>query len=562
MRKLSLGLHIGHNRGASIVDNDILVGHIAQEKLDRIKYSQSSKIPYESVDALLSYLNLKISDINAVGISYENTEAQLLERELKNDFIFKYGLKSIDFFSFPHHFTHAIGSYYTSGFNEALILVADGAGDLFDGMLEAESLFIAQDNEVELVERRLQDLDIDIWDKSFLYNASIMPEIYANKTISLGRKYEQFTYYLNFGNDQNGKTMGLASYGTPLYDVREFIVDGLDYNLKLCHVLDRIDQIKESLGKSHMQFLLDHRADVAATVQVFFEHVLIHILKGIRNRYGGRKLCLGGGVFLNCVANHKIVKERYFEDIYLFPPNGDEGHAIGAAIAAYRKAFGAASHQVPKFPYIGLSYSQDAIRKAIEQFDLTVNHLSEQNLISEMTRLLTSGKTIGLLRGRSEAGPRALCHRSILADPRDPGMKDKLNKNVKFREAFRPYAPVVTAEDQFRFFNLAKESPFMLLACDVHPQYREKLPAITHVDGTARVQAIEKDTESFIHGLLKSFESQTGFPILLNTSFNLAGEPIVEHPVDAIRTFLSSGLDVLVLENYICIKDQQVVHRQ
>jgi carbamoyltransferase len=274
------------------------------------------------------------------------------------------------------------------------------------------------------------------------------------------------------------------------------------------------------------------------------------------------RLCVSGGVFLNCVANHKILKAGLFTEFYAMPACGDEGHAVGAAFAASALLKGRIPKSVPLpadasiphvLPYPGLSYDRFAVEAVIDRHGLPHQWHDDDVLADEIASLIAQGLTVGLLRGRSELGPRALGHRSILADPRLPSMKDHLNANVKFREAFRPYAPMVLAEHATEIFDLVQPSPFMLFACDVRAQYQTLLPAITHVDGTARVQTVDSQ-EPFLHALLTAFHQRTGLAVLLNTSFNLAGEPIVETPEDAVRAFLSCGLDVLVLEGALITK--------
>jgi carbamoyltransferase len=296
---------------------------------------------------------------------------------------------------------------------------------------------------------------------------------------------------------------------------------------------------------------------------------------------------MSGGVFLNCVANHKIAQAGLFNEIFVMPACGDEGHALGAAFAVNaalktrcRKLTAhdgckmdeiqgdEANHEdsVPDagrppsgfpslLPYAGLSYDRATVAAAIARHELSCEWYDDEALAEEIAAMIENGRTVGLLRGRSEMGPRALGHRSILADPRSPTMKDHLNAHVKFREAFRPYAPMVLAEYAADIFDLAQTSPFMLFACDVRPTYRALLPAVTHVDGTARVQTVDRQ-EPFLRALLAAFHRRTGIAVLLNTSFNLAGDPIVETPDDAIRAFLACGLDALVLEGAVIMKER------
>ena len=332
-------------------------------------------------------------------------------------------------------------------------------------------------------------------------------------------------------------------------------------------------------------FLRLRRADAASTVQRFTEEALLGLARYTKQTIGESKLCVSGGVFLNCIANHKIARSGFFTEVFAMPACGDEGHALGAAFAVSAMLKGrpleSTAHNScataerrtgeagpadsvadfqpsdstipPILPYAGLSHDRASVEAAIARNNLTYQWHEDDVLAEEIAAIIENGRTVGLLRGRSELGPRALGHRSILADPRSSTMKKHLNAHVKFREAFRPYAPIVLAEYATDIFDLAQPSPFMLFACDVRPKYQALLPAVTHVDGTARVQTVD-ESEPFLRALLLAFYRRTSIPVLLNTSFNLAGEPIVETPEDAIRAFLSCGLDVLVLEGAVITK--------
>jgi carbamoyltransferase len=397
----------------------------------------------------------------------------------------------------------------------------------------------------------------ETFDLPFFYNARFMPTEYKALTVSVGKKYEQFTHLLGLGWEQHGKTMGLAAYGQPLFEIPRIKADGISFELNAIDLLDQVEAARIRSGLSSREFIRRERANIARTIQEFTEQTLISLLTNIRGKYGDRRLCLSGGVFLNCVANHKLLKARLFDEVFILPACGDDGHAMGAAFGGYLSTHSGPIGCTDQFPYIGLNYSEAEIVSSLESFELNWRAFDETTLAEYVAERLAAGDVIGLLRGRTEVGPRALCHRSILLDPRRKNGKDYLNLHVKFREAFRPYAPVVTAEAQFKFFDLAAPSPYMLLACDVREEYRSQLPAITHVDGTARVQAIERLREPFMHALLVQFERRTGVPVLLNTSFNLAGEPIVETPTDAIRTFLRTKIDVLVIDGFVVERSQQ-----
>lgn len=584
---LVLGVHVGHDRSAALVENGMLVAHIAQERLDRIKMSASCQIPFEAISAVLAQTGREIHDVDAVGFTFDNCVVEKLATRFEEDFAFYFNLPKVTVVPVSHHLAHAWSVRALSGFERCAILVCDGAGDLISldhepaqasrsgdtvlGM-EGDSLYLAEGESLELCDRRLQSFLQDIYDRPFLYNAAQMPAHYASQTVGIGRKYEQFTYFLGFGNEQNGKTMGLASYGRPLVDPSTWPVADLSYSLNLADIIREVEEIAAAKSMPIGAFLRKHRSDAASTVQGFTEEALLGLARYARQATGEKKLCVSGGVFLNCVANHKILKTGLFTDFYAMPACGDDGHAVGAAFAVSallgsrapratsRSPEPELSHDPeapPIIPYAGLSYDQASIEETIARNGLSFQRYDDEALASEIAAQIASGRTIGLLRGRSELGPRALGHRSIIADPRSSSMKDHLNKYVKFREGFRPYAPMVHVDYATEIFELVQLSPFMLLACDVREQFRELLPAITHIDGTARVQTVDSQ-EPFLQELLMKFHQLTGFAVLLNTSFNLAGEPLVESPEDAIRTFLSCGLDALALENALITKARPV----
>ncbi len=578
---LVLGVHIGHDRSAALVENGRLIGHIAQERLDRVKFSSGCQIPIQAIAAVLAQVGRTIHDVDAVGFSFENCEVNKLAGRFEDDLSVYFDLPDITCIPVTHHLAHAWSVRALSGFQRCAILVCDGAGDLVGppgresvgapgaadlavGM-EGESLFLADGDTLELCDRRLQSFLHDIYDRPFFYCASQMPDRYATQTVGIGRKYEQFTYFLGFGNEQNGKTMGLASYGRPLVDPRMWPVTDFSYSLTLADIIREVENVAETESMSIGAFIRLHRADAASTIQKFTEEALLGLARYTRDRLGEPKLCVSGGVFLNCVANHKLLKAGLFSEIFAMPACGDEGHAVGAAFAVSallkgrtpRPTLHPAEPAVPPvLPYAGLSYDRHAIEAAIARHGLAYEWHDDHVLVEEVAALIEQGWTVGLLRGRSELGPRALGHRSILADPRSPSMKDHLNAYVKFREAFRPYAPMVLAEHAAEIFDLIQPSPFMLFACDVRAAYQALLPAITHIDGTARVQTVDSQ-EPFLQALLAAFHRRTGLAVLLNTSFNLAGEPMVETPEDSIRAFLSCGLDALVIEGALITKTRQ-----
>jgi carbamoyltransferase len=374
------------------------------------------------------------------------------------------------------------------------------------------------------------------------------------KQISLGRKYEQFTYLSGFGHGHAGKTMALAAYAKPLFIPQIPRFTDLQFPLTFEDGLMQIDEAWKVSGQPWHHFRRENAKAIAAAGQAMIEGYITQVLKVVDSRRWKAALCAAGGLFLSCKLNQHILSKTNFRKLHVIPAAGDDGQCVGAAFAAYAKEYGPPKRTSLPLPYLGQSYSRAAIKERLNYFGLKARLLDDEILTTRVARQLAAGRTVALLKGRSEMGPRALCHRSILADPRRREMKNHLNR-LKGRELFRPFASVVTKEAQFRYFDLKQESPYMLLAASVRPEYQRSLPAVTHVDGSSRVQAISRKKDSFVYDLLRTFERETGFPILLNTSFNLNGEPIVEGPHDAITTYLNSDIDILILENYYVTKN-------
>ena len=549
MGKISLGIHIGHDRGAAIVRDGKLIAQLAEERLDRVKHSNSPELPAKSIAGVFEIAGLKASQLGAVGISYTNVVIDDVIDQLAPEIRDLIRLPSIPVHAIGHHDCHAWSTYCTSDFDRALVVVADGAGDIVGDRIEAESLYIGEGSKLLLLDRRLQDFGLSRTSRRNSFNLAYMSPLDRTKQISLGRKYEQFTYLCGFGHGHAGKTMALAAYATPLFipEIPQF--QDLQFSLTFEDGLVQIDNAWKHSGNPWHQFRRENAEVIAATGQAMIEGYITRLLQAVDSRKWNANLCAAGGLFLSCQLNRRILSDTNFSRLHVIPAAGDDGQCVGAAFAAYAKEFEPPKRTSASLPYLGRSYSRAEIKDRLDYFGLNAQFLTDKQLAMRVAKQLAAGHTVGLLRGRSEMGPRALCHRSILANPCRSEMKDHLNV-LKGRERFRPFAPVVTAEAQFRYFDLIQESPFMLLAAAVRPEYRESLPAITHVDGSSRVQAITRKKDRFVYDLLKAFERATGFPILLNTSFNLGGDPIVEGPHDAISTYLNSDIDILVLENY------------
>jgi carbamoyltransferase len=374
----------------------------------------------------------------------------------------------------------------------------------------------------------------------------------------LGALYSRVSIYIFAHWNKCGEVMGLAPYGRPdaikpLLEIKSDEVDvpewGVEFDKPFLPEQERDWEANPSM---------QHWKDVAWRVQDDAESLLLKRATWLRQTTGAENLCMAGGVALNCVANGRIVREAGFDNVWIQPAAGDDGIAIGCAYYGYLALLKKPRSSVMTHAFLGAPYSDEDARAATDTWLVRLQTINtpSKNICRDTARLLSEGHVFAWFQGRSEFGPRALGNRSILADPRKAEMKDKLNKRVKHRQAFRPFAPVVLAERANEIFEGDEESPFMLLVKRVRPQWRDRIPAIVHVDGTARVQTVRQDQNERLYGLLKEFDAITGVPVLLNTSLNVKGEPIVETPADALACFLGTGIDYLALHDMLIAKNR------
>ena len=466
-----------------------------------------------------------------------------------------------------HHLSHAASAYYPSPFESAAVLTMDGVG-------EWTTTSLARGKGSEL---------------------SVVKEIHFPH--SIGLLYSAFTYYTGFKvNSGEYKVMGLAPYGEPKYAdlIREKLIDikpdgsfrldlsYFNYCTGLTMTNSRFDELFGGPPRKSEDQLTQREMDLAASIQVITEEVVIKLAKSIAETTGERNLCLAGGVALNCVANGKLLRKKYFDRVWLQPAAGDAGGAVGAALAAYHIFKGQpraprTASDAMRGSYLGPIYAQDDIERRLRESGAKFDVLSDADLVSTCARALADGKALGWHQGRMEFGPRALGGRSILGDARSPTMQKLLNLKVKYRESFRPFAPSILREDVAEWFELDDDSPYMLLVADVLERHRvpmtteqaklfgiEKLnvprstiPAITHVDHSARVQTVHNETNPRYYGLISQFKQLTGCPIVVNTSFNVRGEPIVCTPEDAFRCFMGTEIEALAVGNCFLRKEEQ-----
>ena len=466
-----------------------------------------------------------------------------------------------------HHYSHASSAFFPSPFEEAIVLTLDGVGEW-----ATTTIGIGKGNSLE-----------------------IKKEIYFPH--SLGLLYSAFTYYTGFKvNSGEYKLMGLAPYGNPIYknlilkelvDVKE---DGsFRLNMKYFNYATGLTMTNNKFSnlfghpprKSDKELLTQFHMDVAASIQVVTEEIILKITKNLSNEYKIKNLCMAGGVALNCVANGKILKEGNFENIWIQPAAGDAGGSLGAALAYWHKEL-----KKPRFvqkndsmsgSYLGPSYDNKIIEKELKDLKAVFKRSKGDDLIKEVAKQLSNQKIIGWFQGRMEFGPRALGCRSILADPRSEKMQKILNLKIKFRESFRPFAPSILNGEIGNWFNINCNSPYMLLVSEIKKSLqiemtekqkklfgidklnakRSNIPAVTHVDYTSRIQTVHADTNKRFYDLISEFRNITSIPLLVNTSFNIRGEPIVNTIGDAFKCFMGTGIDILVCEDFILYKDQQ-----
>ena len=466
-----------------------------------------------------------------------------------------------------HHLSHAASAYYPSPFDSAAILTLDGVGEW-----TTTSLALGHGS-----------------------NLKIMKEIHFPH--SLGLLYSAFTFYTGFKvNSGEYKVMGLAPYGEPRYAdiIRDKLIivaeDGsfkldmsyFNYATGLTMTNKKFDDLFGGPPRTSETDLTQREMDLAASVQKVTEDVVLELARGIAKETGERNLCLAGGVALNCVANGILLREKIFDNVWIQPAAGDAGGALGAALSTWylhhnKERVISKERDAMKGAYLGPVFTDAEIEVELEACGAVFKKLSETEVIEAVASALADEKAVGWMQGRMEFGPRALGGRSIIADPRSPVMQKQLNLKVKYRESFRPFAPSVLREDVGEWFEHETDSPYMLLVADVQNDKRltmseeeealfgidklnvprSKVPAITHVDYSARIQTVHLDTNPKYHAVISKFKEKTGCPIVVNTSFNVRGEPIICSPKDAFKCFMGTQLDMLAIGNFLLIKDEQ-----
>ena len=587
-----------HDSAAAIVIDGKIVAAAQEERFTRIKHDSS--FPSNAVEFVLKFSNLKLSDVDHI-VFYEKPflkferlletyvafaprgfaqfvkampiwlrdklfqKKMLLNLLKEHDDNFKDENKML--FS-EHHLSHAASAFYPSPFNEAVVLTADGVGEW-----ATTTVAVGKGNKLNMKK-----------------------EIHFPH--SLGLLYSAFTYYTGFKvNSGEYKLMGLAPYGEPKYynQIKDNLIDikndgsfrlNQDFFNYATGLTMTNDKFHNLFGKrprnSKEDKITQFHMDIAASIQKVTEDIMLSLAISLRQEFNIPNLCLAGGVALNCVANGKILKEKIFDNIWIQPAAGDAGGSLGAALAFWHieqnKERKISNTDDMQGSYLGPQYSQQEVEKKLNDLGAKFEILNEENLINRVTEDLSKGNVIGWFQGRMEFGPRALGARSIIGDPRSPSMQKNLNLKIKYRESFRPFAPSVMREDLSDWFEMDCDSPYMLFVSDVAPNKRRtmtkdekalfginklnvkrsEIPAVTHVDYSARIQTVHEETNSKYYKLLSEFKKKTGCPVLVNTSFNVRGEPIVNTPEDAFNCFMGTELDILAIGNCYLNKESQV----
>jgi carbamoyltransferase len=557
---ICLGINYSQMKDASacLIRDGEVVHAIAEERLTRVKHDGS--FPVRAIESCLTAASAPASDVDFLCFGWPPVRKAFLHD--LGDFVS--GKSSIDFVNVAssvrylasmsrqgggakifekhfgqtraqvrfvdHHFAHAISTFAYSGFDDAAVLVLDGRG-----AWEATSLWHGRGGKLE-----------HVW---------TIP--WPN---SLGLFYAQFTYYLGFTPySDEWKVMGLAPFGAPGINLREFITPNDNpYKVSSRLLLGRnsapLDGIVSRLGPKRFpeSEITTRHKNLAFAVQEACEDAMMTLACAAVKKTGCRNLCLAGGVALNSKANGKILSSRIVDRIFVQPAAGDDGVCLGAALAPYLDNGGKLRARKMRHAYFGPASSDEEIQKILDTYKLRATRVADP--AAAAAEMLANGKILGWFQGHMEFGPRALGNRSILADPRDPEMNAKVNNAVKFREWWRPFAPSMLAEVADEYIESATDSPFMVLTAQVRQEMRSVIPAVTHVDGSARPQTVEPDVNPLYWRLICEFGKRTGVPVVMNTSFNLRGEPIVCTPTDAIRTFFSSGMDALVIGTFVVEK--------
>jgi len=586
-----------HDSAATILVDGKIIAAAQEERFTRIKHDSS--YPFNAIEFVLDFANIKLSEVDQVVffekpfLKFERLletyvafaprgfksfcmamplwlKDKLFQKKMLFNELKRHDKNFIDdkkiYFS-EHHLSHAASAFFPSPFEEAIVLTADGVGEW-----ATTTVAIGKGNNLE-----------------------IKKEIHFPH--SLGLLYSAFTYYTGFKvNSGEYKLMGLAPYGVPIYedkiknnliDIKEdgsFHLDQsyFNYATGLTMTNNKFAILfGQKVRDPKVEKLTEFHMDIAASIQKVTEDIMIKLARSVKKEFNISNLCLAGGVALNCVANGKILKEKIFDNIWIQPAAGDAGGSLGAALALWhieqKNSRKVNAHDDMQGSYLGPEFTQTEIEEQLEEIGAKFETLNEKDLLDKTSTALSLGEAVGWFQGRMEFGPRALGNRSILGDPRSSTMQKNLNLKVKYRESFRPFAPSILKDELNEWFDITSDSPYMLMVADINKDKiikmsdnqkklfgidklnikRSEIPAVTHVDYSARIQTVDKGKNEKYYNLIQKFKEKTNCPVLINTSFNVRGEPIVNTPLDAFNCFMGSELDKLIIGNCYLNKNKQ-----
>lgn len=568
-----LGLNTyDHDVSACLLRDGEIAFAIAKERITREKHA--SGFYKEVIDYCLDAEGIAMDDVDLVVrncyiLPVPEMEQRLVYQDLpgflpeferseakKHPLYLSHSDKVV---SISHHLAHAYSAFAASPFEDGVVMIVDGVGSYRSDVSEpypAEDFGSALARESESY-YRFSGTTLECMKKVWMEpDRGFLSDEFYNMP-GLGALYSRASTYI-FGDwNKCGELMGLAPYGRPNrvkptmeMQGEKLIVPRWTEEFNRPYVMDSSEKWETSPSMKHWE-------DLAWRVQDDTEKVLLARANWLREKTGAKNLCIAGGVALNCVANGRVAREAGFDNVWIQPAAGDDGIAIGCALYGYLEVLKQKRSFVMTHAYVGRKYSDQEVHDASQRplTRLQTTQVKSDNICRDTAKLLADQKVIGWFQDRSEFGPRALGNRSLIADPRKPEMKDILNSRVKHRQPFRPFAPIVLYERANEIFEGDEDSPYMLIAKNVYPAWRDKIPAIVHVDGTARVQTVREETNPMLYRLLKEFEALTGVPVLINTSFNVKGEPIVETPHDAVVCFMTTGVDYLALHDTLISKN-------
>jgi len=561
---------MSHDRSACLLKDGVILVAIAEERLDRDKksfgYIQNTgerMLPFRSIAYCLDSKKLSIDELDLIVIDRPIIPVDIDDFKKTIPVKDKTKIRSLPFPS--HHLAHAYSAYFCSPFSESAILVADvfGSGVLIGN--EAESGYYAKGNRIRPVFKTYQ-LGPEAPEKKRYY---ALTYIYRFITQALGFTIPHRYTTPESQLDEAGKTMALAAYGRHTHNWPAIVEDYHDslrtnkfaqWALK-CKIGRKVRGKLLPNTRPPSRKLSQFHKNLAYKAQEEFERGLLLLANKLYATTKSKNLCIAGGAGLNCLANGKILKKTPFDNIFIQPAATDDGTAIGAAMYGWHKITKGKKKFCMSNAYLGREYSNDEIRASLAKYNISKRRLSKKDLLKRTARSIANGKIVGWFQGGAEFGPRALGHRSILADPRNPGMEKILNRKVKQRESFRPYAPSILEEFAKDYFDMPCISPFMLMIAKVKKEKAGEIPAVVHVDRTARFQTVTGADNGIFYELIREFYRISKVPVILNTSFNIKGQPIVENPDDALAVFFDTEMDMLVLGNYLLEKESKKIQQ-